>query len=575
MSPVIEEDTVETCRVLLLEDSLVDAELIGLHLSKSRYAIDLVHAVSRDDFLRLLRNETYDLILSDYSLPDFDGIAALAEVRALDPDTPFIFVSGVVGEEFAVESLRKGATDYVLKQRLIRLSGVVDRAVAEAKERRERRRAEEELQRSLKALRRNEEALQSLNETLERRVEARTQELAAVNRQLLDQIEERERVEATLRQMQRLEAIGQLTSGVAHDFNNLLTVILGNIDFIARGVQQDEKLTKRLAFMRIAAERGAALTSQLLAFSRRQKLEPKPVDLNRTVVGMAELIRSSMGGAVRLETVLKSDLWPALVDPNQIELVILNLAINARDAMGGGGDLSVELGNVSLTEEAQRPEAPAPGDYVMVRVSDTGSGMTDDVLAKAFEPFFTTKEVGKGSGLGLSQVLGFAKQSGGGVRIHSVLGQGTAVEVYLPRAVSAAEVPDDAISALVQPKGRDEPRQTVLVVDDDGAVREVTTAILESYGFEVIEAGNGPAALREIEARPQIDLLLLDVAMPGMTGIEVARAVRTRRPDLPVLFVTGYADRTVLHEVYDNDVIQKPFRGEDLVVKVRRTLAKR
>ena len=275
-----------------------------------------------------------------------------------------------------------------------------------------------------------------LNEELESRVAERTTELATANRQLIDQIRERESVESTLRQMQRLEAVGQLTSGVAHDFNNLLTVILGNLGFVEKGLDAaglDGKLSQRLGYMRSAAERGAKLTDQLLSFSRRQRLEPKPLDLNETVVGMRDLLQSTMGGTTRIETRLQRSLWSAMVDPTQLELAVLNLAINARDAMQVGGSLTVATENVLLGPPLC-PEEPPTGEYVCVGVSDTGTGMSEDVRAKVFEPFFTTKEIGKGSGLGLSQVLGFAKQSGGGVRIQSRLGEGTSVHIYLPKA---------------------------------------------------------------------------------------------------------------------------------------------
>ena len=287
-----------------------------------------------------------------------------------------------------------------------------------------------------------EAELRRLNETLEGRVAERTVELEAANRQLVSQIEERERVELTLRQMQRLEAVGQLTSGVAHDFNNLLTVVLGNLGFLEKGLgsSADPKLKQRLGHMRMAAERGAKLTSQLLAFSRRQRLEPKPVDLNDALASMRDLLQSSLGGSVQINTNFRPGLWPALVDPTQIELVVLNLAINARDAMPVGGSVTLETANATVGAP-YRPEEPLAGEYVVVSVVDTGSGMTPEVLAKAFEPFFTTKEIGKGSGLGLSQVLGFAKQSGGGMRIETRVGEGTTVKVFLPRAQQSVSRP--------------------------------------------------------------------------------------------------------------------------------------
>jgi len=412
------------------------------------------------------------------------------------------------------------------------------------------------------------------SEVLEKGIAERTKELAATNRQLSAQIEERERVEATLRQMQRLEAIGQLTSGVAHDFNNLLTVILGNVDLVARAAadaQIDEKTRQRLGYMRTAAERGATLTAQLLAFSRRQRLEARPIDLNDTVIGMRDLLQSSMGGSVRLEARLRPDLWPALVDPTQIELIILNLAINARDAMDVGGSLVVSTDNITLGQP-ERAEEPPPGDYVMITVSDTGSGMPPEVRDRAFEPFFTTKPVGKGSGLGLPQVYGFAKQSGGGVAIETEPGKGTSVRVYLPRAKERRRTPR-APTLEPPPELPGEVRgRRVLVVDDDAPVREITATILRTMGAEVVEAGSGGAALELLQAKP-FDLIVMDFAMPGMNGAELAMTCKRRWPRLPVLFVTGYADLTALSSVGDDRIVQKPFRGGELQRKIGRLLA--
>jgi PAS domain S-box-containing protein len=410
-------------------------------------------------------------------------------------------------------------------------------------------------------------------DALERAVAERTGELAAANRQLVGQIDERERVEATLRQMQRLEAVGQLTAGVAHDFNNLLTVILGNVGFLERQME-DERIAARLSYMRTAAERGAKLTAQLLAFSRRQPLDPKPIDLNDNVAGMRELLQSSMGGSIRIEIVLKPGLWRALVDPTQLELVILNLAINARDAMPVGGTLLVETANTRIRAAPRRPSDPEPGDYVVVSVIDSGAGMPDDVLAKAFEPFFTTKEVGKGSGLGLSQVLGFAKQSGGGVRIETRLGEGTTVRVYLPRAAAALDDdPDEtaALPAAPQEAARGNPH--ILLVDDDSAVREITATLLKELGYRVTEAGSGGAALDMLGSGPSVDLLLVDFAMPGMNGAEVAREARGRFAALPIVFLTGYADQAAIRTVGQEFVVQKPFRNEELAAKLQAAFA--
>ena len=403
---------------------------------------------------------------------------------------------------------------------------------------------------------------------LERRVEERTAELASANRQLAGQIAERERVESVLRQAQRLEAVGQLTSGVAHDFNNLLMVVLGNIRQMQKTHGDDPLIGRRLGMMTQAAERGAQLTAQMLAFSRRQRLEPRPVDLNDTVRSMRDLLQATMGGSVRIETVLQPDLWPAMIDPTQIELVILNLAINARDAMEVGGTLTVETANVTLGPPV-RPEEPAAGDYAMVAVTDTGSGMDEAVLSKVFEPFFTTKEVGKGSGLGLSQVFGLAKQSGGGVRIDSSPGAGASVRVYLPRTANTP-LPEE----LRAPPAADLPQKElkVLLVDDDSAVREITAGILHDLGYGVVEAGSGGAALDLLDHQAEIDLLLVDFAMPGMNGAEVAREVHARRPDLPVLFVTGYADTEALGAAGDDGILRKPFVEQELAAKLRAVL---
>jgi signal transduction histidine kinase/CheY-like chemotaxis protein len=407
--------------------------------------------------------------------------------------------------------------------------------------------------------------IKEAEETLERRVEERTSELAAANRQLAEQITERERAESALRQAQRLEAVGQLTSGVAHDFNNLLMVVLGNIRQMQKTA--DASVQRRLTMMAEAAERGAQLTAQMLAFSRRQRLEPRAVDLNETVVKMRDLLQSTMGGSTHIDTRLQAGLWPAMIDPTQIELVILNLAINARDAMEVGGRLTVETANIILGPPV-RPDEPPAGECVMVAVADTGSGMSPEVLGKVFEPFFTTKEVGKGSGLGLSQVFGLAKQSGGGVLIDSKVGVGTTVKVFLPRASDSpqAEQTPEAETAHAAPKDI-----KVLLVDDDAAVREVTAGILADLGYAVIEAGSGGAALEMIEQTASLDLVLLDFAMPGMNGAEVAREARARRPGLPILFLTGYADTEAISEAGDN-ILRKPFVERELAAKLRSML---
>ena len=548
-------------RILHLEDSDLDAELIEAEFDGIGHPVVIERVMTREEFAASAVPGRHDLILADYVLPTFDGVSALGIAREQCPDIPFVFCSGTLGEEVAVEALKNGATDYVTKQRLDRLPRTVVRALAEARAREDKRAAEG--------------ALQALNETLEVRIAERTRELAEANAELQRQIGERERAEEALRLNQRLEAVGQLTSGVAHDFNNLLTVIAGNIEFLERAVS-DDRSKRRLDMMRGAAERGARLTAQLLAFSRRQRLEPTPVGLNQTVVAMRDLLQSSIGGAVQIETTLQADLWPALVDATQIELVILNLAINARDAMVVGGRLAIETANVTVTGPQTRPEQPQPGEYVMVSVSDTGTGMTPDVLARVFEPFFTTKEVGKGSGLGLAQVFGFVKQSGGGIRIDTTVGEGTSIKVYLPRVeadvAAQPERPAVVDCARTHPPGS---KPALLVVDDDTEVREVTTTRLVEAGYDVREAPSGLQALASLEADPCVDLVLLDFAMPGMNGAEVAIEIRKRWPVLPILFVTGYADTSALRHAGATgaeSIVLKPFRDGELERKVAAAL---
>ncbi|HYF57076.1 MAG TPA: response regulator [Salinarimonas sp.] len=546
-------------RILLLEDSDLDAELVGAHVAGAGLAHELDRVITREAFLAALRSGIHDLILADYVLPSFDGLAALAMAREIRPEIPFVFVSGMLGEDIAVEALKGGATDYVTKQRLDRLPRTILRALKEA-----RAHAERELARR---------TLSELNETLERRVEARTRDLALAVEALRREVAEREKAQAALRVAQRLEAVGQLTSGVAHDFNNLLTVILGNVGFLERGAT-DPATRRRLAMMRAAAERGASLTGQLLAFSRRQRLEPKPVDLNETVASMRDLLQSSIGGSIRIETYLQSGLWPAMVDPTHIELVILNLAINARDAMQVGGSLAVETANVRVRSAPRRPGEPERGEYVMISVTDTGTGIPPEVLERVFEPFFTTKAVGKGSGLGLAQVYGFAQQSGGGVRIDTAVGEGTSVKVYLPKARTS---PVDETVGRVGFESRHPARidPVVLVVDDDAAVREITAATLHDLGYGVVEAGSGPQALAVLDGERRFDALVVDFAMPGMNGAEVAREARRRRPGLAILFVTGFADMAELIDVgqaSEQQIVQKPFRDDELARKLREAL---
>jgi signal transduction histidine kinase/CheY-like chemotaxis protein len=390
------------------------------------------------------------------------------------------------------------------------------------------------------------------------------------NAELRVQMDERARAEASLRQAQRIEAVGQLTGGVAHDFNNLLTVLLGNIDLLQQTGNLGPAELARLQRMRGAAERGAKLTDQLLSFARRQPLLPQAMRLNDVVAGMTDLLSSAAGGNIRIETRFEAKPWTASVDPTQFELVVLNLVINARDAMPQGGTVTVETANVTLGPPTREDDPPA-GDYVMVRVVDTGHGMPPEVLARVFEPFFTTKGPGFGSGLGLSQVFGLARQSGGGVQIDSAPGKGTAVRVYLPRASAEAVAAEAAPSAADAGAGGS---ARVLLVDDDEAVRSTTGMILETMGYEVIACDSGPDALARLDEQVPVDILLTDVAMPGMNGPDLARRVRALRPFLPIVFFSGYADPdSVAGDAIRQRIVRKPFRASELAAHIEAALA--
>ncbi|MDB5542520.1 MAG: histidine kinase [Devosia sp.] len=407
-----------------------------------------------------------------------------------------------------------------------------------------------------------------LEAILERRVEARTQEFDAVNRQLRAQIEQREVAEAKVQQLQRLDAIGQITSGVAHDFNNLLTVVLTNARLLSRTVKRpDDK--EGVDLILAAAERGTKLTAQLMAFSRKQRLEPQAVTLNDKIEGMLDLLGVTLGDAVHVETALDPHLWPALVDPTQIELIILNLAINARDAMQAQGTLTLETSNTVIEREPSRLEEPAPGDYVALTVRDTGAGIADDVLPRVFEPFFTTKPPGKGSGLGLAQVFGVAKQSGGGVQIATQLGKGTSLTIYLPRAPEtegALESPHTDADA--SPKAAN--HSTVLVVDDDRAVLTSTLRMLDFLGYSTVPASSGAEALALLTDRTKVDLVLADYTMPDINGVDLARSIHDVFPELPVVLVTGNSNVDALGTLDASRILHKPYAERDLAEALER-----
>jgi signal transduction histidine kinase len=402
---------------------------------------------------------------------------------------------------------------------------------------------------------------------LEDQVRERTRELENANEQLRQQIAERRQVEAALQQAQKMEVIGQMTGGVAHDFNNLLTAVLGNLELATRR-GKDENIRRYLDGATQAAQRGAKITSQLLAFSRTQRLQTEPIDLNAIVTAMGDLLFRTIGATVRIETMLEGRLWQATADPSQIESVILNLAVNARDAMPDGGRLTIATANVPHGDRS-KPAELTPGDYVSVCVSDTGTGMTKEVLSKAFEPFFTTKPVGSGTGLGLSQVYGIAKQTGGTVVIDTRLGRGTTVKVYLPRTTAAPAVRPADESQNVPLRGHE---ATVLVVDDDKDVRQLAVSCLESLGYQVVAADGGHAAVQIAASEDRIDLVLIDIAMPEISGVQAMEAILQKRPGVPFLYMTGYVGPTNL-DPSERRVLKKPFTIGELAAKVEELLS--
>lgn len=420
-----------------------------------------------------------------------------------------------------------------------------------------------------------------LTESMQREIAERTkaqEELSLLNANLEAAVAERteqlRKSEEGLRQAQKMEAVGQLTGGVAHDFNNLLQVIVGNLESLQRLIPESSgRVQRALKHAMNGARRASSLTQQLLAFSRRQPLDPKPIDVNTLVGGMSDLLHRTLGEMVSVEAVSSAGLWRVEADSNELEAAILNLAVNARDAMPDGGRLTIETRNTVIDESyAQSQAEVVPGRYVMVSVTDTGTGMDPNTIQQAFEPFFTTKPVGKGTGLGLSQVYGFVKQSGGHVKIYSELGHGTTVKIYLPRLLREADVPALDDSEPI-PEGSSE---TLLVVEDDDDVRAYSVESLRELGYRVLEAPDGPSALRILRQEAEIALLFTDVVLPGgMTGAQLAAQARGFRPNLKVLFTTGYARNAIVHQGrLDAGVrlITKPFTFEELAIKVRDVL---
>jgi two-component system cell cycle sensor histidine kinase/response regulator CckA len=522
-----QDETRKALRVLLVEDCPRDAELIAWELRRAGYDLTLT-TVSKAADLTAALQQRWDLILSDYKLPGFSAVDALRIMHEHGGDLPFIIVSGSVGEEQAVEAMREGAHDYVMKGNMTRLTAVIERELRDYARR-----------------------------------------------------EQHRHVEAQLHQAQKMEEIGQLAGGIAHDFNNLLTAILAYSESVLSQLPQDNPLRLEVSEIQRAGERAATLTRQLLAFGRRQVLKPQVVDLDTIVGNVEQLLQRVIGEDIELRTTASSSAHGVRVkvDVTQMEHVMLNLAVNARDAMPSGGRLTIGTEAVELHQTEPDPRAamlPA-GSYVMLTVSDNGCGMDEDTRARAFEPFFTTKETGKGSGLGLAMVYGIVQQSGGHVWIDSAPNEGTTVHVYLPRVTAAAEATADTTPAAPPLSGSG--HETILMVEDDELVRQISVLTLERQGYHVLFARDGAEALALAHAHQgPIHLLIADVIMPRMSGQDLAAALRTAFPQLRVLYISGYADQGLARRgVVDPDAffLEKPFIATALAAKVREVLGPR
>jgi signal transduction histidine kinase len=525
-------------RILYIERSEADIDLTAAYLAEHAPHLQLDIVRSASEGLELLQRTPVDLVLIDLRMPGMDTLDFLRQLRRRNQSVPVVVVTGRGDETTAVAALKLGAYDYICKREgyLTQVPYAIDNAIDRF-------------------------------------------HLTQLNRRLQAELAERERGEAErarlseqLQQAQKIESLGRLAGGVAHDFNNLLTVITGHTDLMLETLAPDAPLRQRVENISAATRRASDLTRQLLAFSRRQVLQPRVMDLNESIRESMNMLSRLLSEPVELVTILDPHLGHVKADPSQLNQLLVNLAVNARDAMPRGGRLTIETHNVSIDEqEAQRHTSFRPGSYVTLAVCDTGIGIDDDVLPHIFEPFFTTKEHGKGTGLGLSTVYGIVQQSSGWIWVHSEVGRGTTFKIYLPRV-------EGAVTAVGAPAALDNPRgdETVLVVEDEQEVRSLMSHVLGTHGYDVIEAAEGRSAVEACEAaaRP-ISLLISDVVMPGMSGPTLAAHLRTIRPDMRVLYISGYTDATVLDQVMGDQPVaflQKPFTTGELTRKVREVL---
>ncbi|GAA0698540.1 ATP-binding protein [Dyella marensis] len=563
--------------ILLADDNQDMRQYVQRLLQEAGWRVECV--ADGEAALAAIRRERPSLLLADVMMPRLDGLALVQALRA-DPALallPAVLLSARAGEEAKIEGIEAGADDYLVKpftarELLVRVQSHVALAAmrreaaerertlreqAEQTERRLRQRTGQLLDAQRDILQ-SREALRRLNATLEERVAS--------------EIAERAKTEEQLRQAQKMEAIGHLTGGIAHDFNNLLTVIIGNLELMQRqGAQGTAGHPHRYTDnAMLGARRAATLTQRLLAFARRQPLEPRPVDTNRLVLGMSDLLARTLGESIAIETVLANDLWQVNADGNQLESALLNLVVNARDAMPHGGRLRIETANVHIDADTAREEASQeamPGAYARLSVTDTGAGMASDVRERVFEPFFTTKPTGHGTGLGLSQVYGFVRQSGGFVTLQSEAGHGTTVRIHLPRLTAEQAVTEPSAQPLPDVAGG----HTVLVVEDNPDVRDYSCLLLRELGYQVLAAEDAPTALLLLAQHAEVDLLFTDVGLPGMNGRELAEQALALRPALKVLFVSGYARQAIVHQGRLDPGLQmlaKPFTHGELVEKL-------
>jgi len=510
-------------RVLLVEDSEDDAQLVLRALKRADYDLTWLRVETAEAMQQALAERTWDVVLSDHAMPHFSAPAALELLKATGQDVPFLIVSGKIGEEKAVELMRGGARDYILKDNLGRLVPAIERELREAHSRREHKSLEEQF-----------------------------------------------------RQAQKMESLGQLAGGVAHDFNNLITVINGFSELVLARLEANDPARPFLEQIKRAGERSAALARQLLIFSRKQVVMPRLLDLNAVISEAEKMLRRIIGEDIKLVTEPAPRLRQVMADPGQIEQILFNLATNARDAMPRGGQIAIRTRNMTFAEGYARPVADLPlGSYVVLEFSDSGMGMTPEVLSHIFEPFFTTKEVGKGTGLGLSTAFGIVKQSGGSIAVESQPGAGTTFRIYLPEASAAPSERADQPSPTVEAPSRG--NEVLLVAEDDDSVRGLVTRILVRNGYTVLEACNGPDALelaRQYSAR--IDGLVTDIVMPVMNGVELAQQLRRVHPETCVLFVSGYPGHAGNSVALPREAefLAKPLSAAALTCQVRKMLDK-